>query len=104
MENAITNALKIGASCFALFLKSQRQWTAKPMEESTVEKFKGFPFFFLKNKIDNKFKYYLRGLQEAQFLSSSHFTSRLIFNESRESGSRHFREKPGNSFGRGPAL
>lgn len=41
LENAITNAVSIGATCFALFLKSQRQWTAKPMEESTVEKFKG---------------------------------------------------------------
>jgi len=40
LENAVTNAVKIGASSFALFLKSQRQWNSKPLEESTVQKFK----------------------------------------------------------------
>jgi len=40
LENAVTNAVKIGASSFALFLKSQRQWNSKPLEESTVKKFK----------------------------------------------------------------
>jgi len=40
LENAVTNAVKIGATSFALFLKSQRQWNSKPLEESTVQKFK----------------------------------------------------------------
>ena len=50
LENAVFNAVEIGASSFALFLKSQRQWVAKPMEESTVKKFKG-EFLQLQNPI-----------------------------------------------------
>lgn len=41
LENAIKNAMKIGASSFALFVKNQRQWVSKPMENGTVERFKG---------------------------------------------------------------
>lgn len=41
LENAIPNALAIGGTCFALFIKNQRQWVAKPLEEATVEKFRG---------------------------------------------------------------
>lgn len=40
VENAPLNALKIGAKAFALFVKNQRQWTAKPLEASSVDKFK----------------------------------------------------------------
>ncbi|CAG0880717.1 unnamed protein product [Darwinula stevensoni] len=39
LENAITNAVSIGARSFALFLSSQRTWNRKPLEEETVEKF-----------------------------------------------------------------
>ena len=45
LENAIPNALAIGGTCFALFIKNQRQWVSKPLEEATVEKFKGKLFF-----------------------------------------------------------
>lgn len=38
--NAVQNALDIGAKAFALFTKNQRQWSAKPLEEETIEKFK----------------------------------------------------------------
>ncbi|XP_070581045.1 probable endonuclease 4 isoform X2 [Ptychodera flava] len=47
--NAVGNALDIGAKAFALFLRSQRQWVSKPMDEDDAEKFKeeckrhGFP-------------------------------------------------------------
>lgn len=40
LENAIKNAMNIGASSFALFVKNQRQWVSKPMEDGTVERFK----------------------------------------------------------------
>lgn len=38
--NAVQNALDIGAKAFALFTKNQRQWSAKPLEDETIEKFK----------------------------------------------------------------
>ncbi len=38
--NAPLNAKKIGAKSFALFVKNQRQWKAKPYDEKTIEKFK----------------------------------------------------------------
>ena len=38
--NAVDNALEIGARAFALFVKNQRQWSAKPLDEKTIEKFK----------------------------------------------------------------
>ena len=38
--NAVDNALAIGAKAFALFVKNQRQWTAKPLDEKTIAKFK----------------------------------------------------------------
>lgn len=38
--NAVQNALDIGAKAFALFTKNQRQWSAKPLEDMAVEKFK----------------------------------------------------------------
>ncbi|MDD2651490.1 MAG: deoxyribonuclease IV [Sulfurimonas sp.] len=38
--NAVQNALDIGAKAFALFTKNQRQWSVKPLEDETVEKFK----------------------------------------------------------------
>jgi deoxyribonuclease-4 len=34
------NAQKIGAKAFALFVKNQRQWKAKPYDEKVIEKFK----------------------------------------------------------------
>jgi deoxyribonuclease IV len=49
VENAPVNANEIGATGFALFTKNQRQWSAKPLTDENIEKFKencdlyGFP-------------------------------------------------------------
>ncbi|MGE5340332.1 MAG: deoxyribonuclease IV [Candidatus Omnitrophota bacterium] len=40
VSNAPLNAKQIGATGFALFLKNQRQWKAKPFTESEIDKFK----------------------------------------------------------------
>ncbi|XP_046584697.1 probable endonuclease 4 isoform X2 [Haliotis rubra] len=40
VRNAVYNAVDIGARSFAMFLKSQRQWKAKPLDENVVAKFK----------------------------------------------------------------
>ncbi|WP_320042286.1 deoxyribonuclease IV [uncultured Desulfobacter sp.] len=40
VENAPGNAKKIGASCFALFTKNQRQWQAKPLSDQNINQFK----------------------------------------------------------------
>ena len=40
VENAVINAVKIGANGFALFTKNQRQWKAKPLSEKNKIKFK----------------------------------------------------------------
>ncbi|KAF6040281.1 apn-1 [Bugula neritina] len=40
VHNAVTNAVNIGCKSFALFLKSQRQWNAKPLDPVVIEKFK----------------------------------------------------------------
>ena len=40
VENAPINANKIGATAFALFLKNQRQWVAKPLSEASISAFK----------------------------------------------------------------
>ncbi|MEY4504347.1 MAG: hypothetical protein RL154_641 [Pseudomonadota bacterium] len=37
--NAPDNAQKIGAQAFAMFLKNQRQWVAKPYDEPTIASF-----------------------------------------------------------------
>ena len=38
--NAPKNANAIGAKAFALFTKNQRQWTAKPLQDEDIKKFK----------------------------------------------------------------
>ena len=38
--NAPKNAVSIGAKAFALFTKNQRQWKAKPYDETVIAKFK----------------------------------------------------------------
>jgi deoxyribonuclease-4 len=38
--NAPKNAISIGAKAFALFVKNQRQWSAKPLDNETIKKFK----------------------------------------------------------------
>lgn len=38
--NAFLNSKKISGTAMALFLKSQRQWVAKPMEQETITRFK----------------------------------------------------------------
>jgi len=40
VENAVINAVEIGANGFALFTKNQRQWVAKPLSEKNITKFK----------------------------------------------------------------
>ena len=40
VQNAPLNAQKIGAKAFALFTKNQRQWNAKPLDESTIRAFR----------------------------------------------------------------
>lgn len=42
VENAVLNAVEIGANAFALFTKNQRQWKAAPLKEASIEKFKRF--------------------------------------------------------------
>lgn len=40
VENAPLNAREIGATAFALFVKNQRQWQAKPLSEKNIQQFK----------------------------------------------------------------
>lgn len=40
IENAVVNAVSIGANAFALFLKSQRKWTSPVLSEYSIELFK----------------------------------------------------------------
>ena len=40
VSNAPFNAQSIGANAFALFVKNQRQWAAKPIAESEISRFK----------------------------------------------------------------
>ncbi len=40
VENAPLNAQAIGASAFALFVKNQKQWQAKPLTEDNIRNFK----------------------------------------------------------------
>ena len=40
VENAPVNAHNIGATAFALFLKNQRQWVAKPLGDKSIALFK----------------------------------------------------------------
>lgn len=40
VQNAPLNAKKIGADAFALFVKNQRQWNAKPLDEKSIQEFK----------------------------------------------------------------
>uniref|UniRef100_A0AC34GXH8 Xylose isomerase-like TIM barrel domain-containing protein n=1 Tax=Panagrolaimus sp. ES5 TaxID=591445 RepID=A0AC34GXH8_9BILA len=37
VENAVYNAMAIGCRSFALFLKNQRRWDSKPIEEASIE-------------------------------------------------------------------
>ena len=39
VDNAPLNAMAIGAKAFALFIKNQRQWVAKPLETKTIDAF-----------------------------------------------------------------
>ncbi|KII89165.1 hypothetical protein PLICRDRAFT_139470 [Plicaturopsis crispa FD-325 SS-3] len=40
VENTIANAAALGANAFALFLKSQRKWTSKPLDDDSISLFK----------------------------------------------------------------
>jgi deoxyribonuclease IV len=40
VENALKNAINIGAKAFAMFLKNQRQWASKPYTDKNINEFK----------------------------------------------------------------
>lgn len=40
VDNAPLNAMELGAKAFALFVKNQRQWVAKPLETKMIDNFK----------------------------------------------------------------
>ena len=40
LHNAVSEALAIGAKAFGLFLRSQRQWISKPLEDKAAQLFK----------------------------------------------------------------
>ena len=40
VDNSVKNALEIGAKSFALFLRNQRSWNAKPLDEKVAENFR----------------------------------------------------------------
>ena len=40
LENAVAAAVSIGAKAFGLFLRSQRQWNSKPLDEDTAAAFR----------------------------------------------------------------
>ncbi|BCX78852.1 deoxyribonuclease IV [Campylobacter sp. 19-13652] len=40
VQNAPINAQNIGANAFALFVKNQRQWSAKPLDDNVIAQFK----------------------------------------------------------------
>lgn len=40
VENAPLNARKIGATAFALFTKNQRQWSARPLTDESIRRFR----------------------------------------------------------------
>ncbi|KAF9040461.1 AP endonuclease [Hymenopellis radicata] len=40
VENAVTNAVAVGANAFSLFVKSQRKWTSPDLKESSISAFK----------------------------------------------------------------
>ncbi|KAK6358722.1 hypothetical protein TWF730_008045 [Orbilia blumenaviensis] len=42
VENSVTNATRIGANAFALFLKSQRKWESPPYKPTNISTFKKF--------------------------------------------------------------
>ncbi|GAB4177416.1 MAG: deoxyribonuclease IV [Calditrichia bacterium] len=42
VQNSVLNARKIGATGFGLFTKNQRQWTAKPLKEEEIKKFRDY--------------------------------------------------------------
>lgn len=40
VHNAFENAAEMKATSFALFVKQQRQWKSKPLEDDIIKKFK----------------------------------------------------------------
>ena len=40
LYKAVEEAVKLNAKSFAMFLKSQRQWNSKSLEDSVADKFK----------------------------------------------------------------
>jgi len=40
VDNAIRNAVEVGAGSFALFLRNQRSWAAKPLDQKTADSFR----------------------------------------------------------------
>jgi deoxyribonuclease IV len=40
VDNAVTNAVELGANAFGLFTKNQKQWKSKPLEQATITRFR----------------------------------------------------------------
>jgi deoxyribonuclease IV len=40
VDNAVRNAVSIGANAFGLFTKNQKQWQGKPLERETISRFR----------------------------------------------------------------
>lgn len=40
VDNAVANAIAVGANAFALFTKNQRQWHSKPLDKTTISNFR----------------------------------------------------------------
>ena len=40
LYKAVLQATEMGAHAFGMFLKSQRQWASKPLDDKVAEKFK----------------------------------------------------------------
>ena len=40
VDQAVKNAVEVGANAFALFTKNQRQWYSKPLDKETIAKFR----------------------------------------------------------------
>ena len=40
LENAFTQAVKVGCDCLQIFVKNQRQWQAKPLTDDAIRRFR----------------------------------------------------------------
>ncbi|MCA9251255.1 MAG: deoxyribonuclease IV [Phycisphaerales bacterium] len=40
LENAFDDAVRVGCDCLQIFVKNQKQWTAKPLTDEAIDKYK----------------------------------------------------------------